>query len=54
MNRLANSYMLFNRIKPLEESIKEIAKITPSDIMRLGEKILAANTFTEVSVEPKK
>jgi len=53
MNRLANSYLLFKRIKPLEESINEIAKISPSDISRLGKKILLPNSFTEVSVIPK-
>jgi predicted Zn-dependent peptidase len=53
MNRLANSYLLFKRIKPLEESINEISRITPSDILTLGEKILAPNSFSEVSVVPK-
>ncbi|MEG0730373.1 MAG: insulinase family protein, partial [Cetobacterium sp.] len=39
MTRMANSYMLYGRIKPIEEAIKEIEGITVEDIKLAARKI---------------
>lgn len=53
MFRIAQSEIYFGRIKPVEESIKEIDAVTPEEILELANELLDENTLSEVVIKSK-
>ncbi len=53
MQRLANSMIYFNRLKSIEESIREIDEITSDDILKVSNKLLEKENFSTVILSSK-
>ncbi len=53
MQRLASSVIYFKRLKPLEESIREIDEITTDDIWEVANKLLIKEEFSTVILSSK-
>jgi len=53
MYKLANNLIYYGRIKPVEESIEEIKKITLDDIAEVSGNLLEKTTFSSVMISSK-
>ncbi len=53
MQRIANSFIYFNRLKSIEESIREIDEITPDDILNTANELLVKENFSTVILSSK-
>ncbi len=53
MQRLANSLIYFDRLKPLEESIREIDDITLEDVVEVSKGLLEKESFSTVILSSK-
>ncbi len=53
MMRMAQSFIYFDRVKPVEESLKEINEVTPEDILEMANKYLDENIFSEIVISSK-
>jgi len=54
MIRIANSFLYFNRIIPVEEIIADVEKVTPAEIHQLAKKMLNEEDFSKIEIRPKK
>jgi len=54
MIRIANSYLYFNRIIPVEEIIRDVEKVTPEEIHQLAKKMLNEEDFSKIEIRSKK
>ncbi len=54
MIRNAQSVIYYNRIKSVEETIKEIDIVTSEDILELANRFLDYNTYKKVVISSKK
>ncbi len=54
MNRIANSFLAYGKIKPLEKSIEEVEKITSDEVITFAKKILLKEKLFEIGIEPEK
>jgi len=52
MSRLAKQEIYFNRFIPIEEILKEVDQVTPSEIQRLAERIFQPKKLTLTSIGP--
>lgn len=52
MSRMAKSMMYFGRVIPVEEVIKSVDAVTPSDVQHLAQEILAAEKCALVTLGP--
>ncbi len=53
MIRLANSMIYFNRTKPLKETIADIDRVTPSDILEISNQLLNEDSMNKVIISSK-
>lgn len=53
MLRIAQSVIYFNKIKPVEETVKRIKAVTSEEILELANEIFEDNTLTRVILSPK-
>jgi len=53
MMRIGTSLLYMNRIKSVEESIKEIEKVTPEDILNYSKKLLSKKNLSYVIINSK-
>lgn len=53
MLRIAQSMIYFNKIKSLEETVKNIQAVTPEEIRKLANEIFKNGTLTKVILSPK-
>ncbi len=53
MSRLANDLIYYNRIKPVEESVEEIKKVTAEEILEISNELLDKSKFSSVMISSK-
>ena len=54
MFRMAQSEIYFNRVKTVEEVIKEIEEVTVNDIITIANELLNENTLSKIMIGSKK
>ncbi len=53
MSRMGNAMLAYGRVKPIEESVNAVEKITADEIISLAENLLSESRLFEVGVEPE-
>ncbi len=53
MNRIGNSMLAYGKIKPIEESVREVERITAEEILATAKSLLDKTRLFEIGVEPE-